>query len=79
MVYKDGDSAVGVQTKEPVLFLFVGHNVARKGKSVKESYEAGYLGEGIIHQCLRPLCSVDVVKLLEHDLNLLAIGCALGD
>ena len=27
-----------------------------------------------IHQCLSPFCAINVVKLLKHDLNLLAIG-----
>lgn len=32
-----------------------------------------------LHQSGSPFCTVDIVELFKHDLNLLAIGRVLGD
>lgn len=58
VVDDDWDAAIGIQTKEPVLLLLVGHDV---------------------DQSSGPGGAVDEGKLLEEDLDLLAIGGALSD
>lgn len=45
MIDEDGDAAVRVEAEEPVLLLFVGHDVAEERGKVSQLEWKGYLGE----------------------------------
>lgn len=81
VVDDDGDAAVGIEAEEPVFLLFVGHDVAVKIKMYQLKAPVDFAREyaRLIHECSRPFSAVDFVKLFKHDLDLLAVGRALGD
>ena len=82
VVDEDGDTAVGVEAQEPVLFLLVGHDVA-VGEEwlVRCGVGLGMIEGGVnmgrdeaVHERLSPFCTVDIMELFEHDLHFLTIG-----
>lgn len=78
VVDQDGDAAIRIEAEEPFGFLDIGGDIAG-GISLSGRRVGGWGDDGFVHQCCGPLGAVDVSELLEEDLCLLAIGCALGD
>ena len=80
MIDEDRDTAVGIEAKEPVFLLLVGHNVAEARGYVSRSCTTKFeSARGNIHECLSPFGTIDVMQLLEHNLHLLPIGGTLCD
>lgn len=78
VVDEDGDAAVGVETEEPLLLLLVSGDVAAVMSvccsDELEVWERGSNG----HHSSGELETIFVLELLKQDLDLLAVGGALG-
>ena len=79
VVNENGDAAVGVETEKPFFLLLVCRDIAW-GKACQWDYSSreGEEGRDVHHGCV-PGGSVHIRQLLQHDLDLLTVGCALCD
>ena len=77
VVDQDGDTAVGVDAEVPILLLLVGPELSVL-RSVSVWGDVGGEKGGGEHFGGRPLGAVDVCKLFEHDLDLLAVRGVKG-